>query len=303
MAFYKVKGFGWRKERNDHRDYTPVSQAIQEVAKSSGCNCGSIIAKAPGANLSAAPPKVDNRTFCSEINDQGELGSCTANAYCSMYEFLNKRHKKKHTKLSRLFIYKLTRKLMGEEGHGDSGAYIRTTLQAGSLFGTCPEDWYPYNIPEFDKEPDTAAYAYSQSFQATKYFRLDKTETPEDKLQYIKRFIVAEYPIEFGFNVYESYKQAFVNGGAFPYPTEGEDIVGGHALLIVGYDDNKVIKNDFDSTGNTFTQGAFMIQNSWGYDFGELGFGWLPYKYVLQGLADDFWSITRAEFVDTGQFL
>jgi len=301
MANYRVKGFGWRKERNDHRDYTPVSQEIQQIAKSSGCNCGSIIAKAPGMGQ-AMPPMKDNRQFCTEVNDQGDLGSCTANAGCSMYEFLNKRHKKKYTKLSRRFLYKLTRKLMGEEGVGDSGAYIRTTLQALALFGVCPEDWFPYDISRFDDEPDTSSYIYSQSFQATKYFRLDKADTPEDKLAYIKTFIIAEYPIEFGFNVYQSYKQAFVNGGCFPYPTPNEDIVGGHALMLCGYDDNKVIKNDNDPSGNTFTQGAFMIQNSWGYDFGELGYGWLPYQYLLKGLADDFWSITRAEFVDQGQF-
>lgn len=299
MVNFKVKGFGWKRDRVDKRDYTPAHEAIQQVAKASGCDCGSIIAKAPGMNA-PFPPIKDNRRFCSTINDQGDLGSCTANAYTSMYEFLNKRHRKKYEKLSRLFVYKLTRKLMGEEGIGDSGAYLRTTLQAGSIFGACPEAWHDYDVAHFDKEPDASAYAYSQSFQATRYFRLDRGPgNAVDKLQLIKTFINAEYPIVCGFNVYTSYTQSFVNGGAFPYPAESEDCIGGHAVMICGFDENKVTTNDNDGSS---CKGAFLIQNSWGLDFGELGYGYLPYRYLYEGLADDFWSITRAEFVDTGQF-
>jgi C1A family cysteine protease len=299
MVNYKVKGFGWRKDRVDKRDYTPLHPEIQQVAKASGCDCGSIIAKAPGMNA-PFPTIKDNRKFCSTINDQGDLGSCTANAYTSMYEFLNKRHKKKYEKLSRLFIYKLTRKLMGEEGIGDSGAYLRTTLQAGSLFGTCPESWLPYDITAFDEEPQASTYAYSQNYQATKYLRLDRGPGNNvDRLQIIKTFINAEYPVICGFNVYSSYTQSFTNGGVFPYPTPQEDIVGGHAILLVGFDEEKTITNENDGSQ---CKGAFIIQNSWGYDWGELGFGYLPYRYLHEGVADDFWTITRAEFVDTGQF-
>ena len=299
MVNYKVKGFGWRKDRVDKRDYTPGHPEIQQVAKNSGCDCGSIIAKAPGMNK-PFPIIKDNRQFCSTINDQGNLGSCTANAGCSAYEFLNKRHKKKYEKLSRLFLYKMTRDFMGEEGIGDSGAYLRTTLQALATYGTCPEDSLPYIIEKFDEEPKAKHFAQAQNYQATKYLRLDKVSGNNvDKLQSIKTYITAEYPIVFGFNVYSSYTQSFTNGGAFPYPTANEDIVGGHALCIVGFDEEKTITNDTDGSQ---CRGAFIIQNSWGYDWGELGFGYLPYRYLHEGLADDFWTITRAEFVDRGQF-
>ena len=149
----------------------------------------SIIAKAPGMNQ-PFPVVKDNRKYCTPVKDQGDLGSCTANAGCSMYEFLNKRHKKHYETLSRIFLYKMTRALMGEEGIGDSGAYLRTTLQALATFGTCPEDWVPYDITKFDDELKASAFAYAQNYQATKYFRLDKVPGNKiDALQHIKTYI------------------------------------------------------------------------------------------------------------------
>ncbi len=105
----------------------------------------------------------------------------------------------------------------------------------------------------------------------------------------------------FGFTVYSSYTQASVaNQGAIPYPVVGEKIVGGHAIMAVGYNDSVVIKNA--NSGATATTGAFLIRNSWGTAWGNAGYGWLPYNYVLKGLATDWWSLLSQKWVDTDKF-
>jgi C1A family cysteine protease len=104
----------------------------------------------------------------------------------------------------------------------------------------------------------------------------------------------------FGFTVYSSIHQAGDNDGKIPYPGNGERIEGGHAIVAAGYDDNMKIKNSI--AGSSETTGALLIRNSWGEDWGRNGYGWLPYEYVLSGLADDWWSLLKNEWVDTGNF-
>lgn len=289
MAYFQVKGLGWRKDRTDHRDYTP-----RKAAEKAGID-------KEASSSSVTPAVVDNRRFCAFIKDQENLGSCTAFAYTSMYEFINKRNRSKFTELSPLFEYKLTRFLMGEEGIGDSGAYIRTAIQAGIVYGSVPEEFHRYTDldPEFDREPSSGAYGLAQQYQPTLYFRLDKSNNPTAKLENIKAYIAKGYPVQFGFNVYGSYTQTGSNGGMFPFPSDNDDLVGGHSVIIVGYDTNKQVPN---KTGGNTTTGAFLIQNSWGTNWGYGGFGWLPFEYLLEDLADDFWSITAAEFMDPDQF-
>jgi C1A family cysteine protease len=103
----------------------------------------------------------------------------------------------------------------------------------------------------------------------------------------------------FGFTVYNSYTQAGTSG-KIPFPTAGEKIVGGHAIVAVGYDDNMKIKNT--NPGAVETTGALLIRNSWGGGWGAAGYGWLPYEYVLKRLATDWWSLLSNEWVDTGNF-
>jgi C1A family cysteine protease len=104
----------------------------------------------------------------------------------------------------------------------------------------------------------------------------------------------------FGFTVFSSIEQAEKNSGRIPFPLSGETIVGGHAVAAVGYDDNMIIKNLNPSAQET--KGALLIRNSWGPGWGEDGYGWLPYDYVLNSLAVDWWSVIKSDWVDTKQF-
>jgi C1A family cysteine protease len=118
-------------------------------------------------------------------------------------------------------------------------------------------------------------------------------------LNQIKTYLAAGLPSMFGFTVYGSYTQTAATG-KIPYPTRGDKIVGGHAIVAVGYDDNIKIKNT--NPGAVETTGAILIRNSWGTGWGSSGYGWLPYDYVLKGLAVDWWSLLKNEWVDTGVF-
>ncbi len=119
-------------------------------------------------------------------------------------------------------------------------------------------------------------------------------------LNQIKTNLVAGIPSMFGFTVYDSIVQAAENG-QIPFPTKGEKIEGGHAIAAIGYDDTLKIKNTHP--GSKETIGALLIRNSWGTGWGESGYGWFPYEYVLQGVAQDFWSLIKSEWIDTGEFM
>lgn len=294
-------GMGWLRDYPDYRDYTIEQDQVPRRLQALG-QTDSIKAMRTKIGVAtpakAAPPTVDLRAWCSPIEDQGNLGSCTAHAGVGLVEYFERRAFGNHLDASRLFLYKVTRNLMMVTG--DTGAYLRTTAGALTLFGVPPEDYWKYNIPDFEKEPSAFCYAFAQSFQAITFYRLDPSGTPKPVLlDRIKANLAAGLPSMFGFTVYSSYTQAG-STGKIPFPTAGDRMVGGHAVDAVGYDDNLRIKNT--TPGAVETTGALLIRNSWGTAWGASGYGWLPYEYVLRGLAVDWWSLLKNEWVNTGQF-
>ncbi len=279
---------GWVRDLPDVRDFAPddtkgvvASESAHKIAdwfKSS---------KAMSAG-SGGPAEANLVKFFSPIEDQGQLGSCTANAAAGIIEYYENRAFGRHLDASRLFLYKVSRNLLGWQG--DTGAYLRTTMKAMALFGVLPEEAYPYDIPQFDDEPPAFAYAYAQNYQSTSYFRLDQPSMATgDVLQRVRQFIAAGYPSMFGFTVY-NYGNA---KGEFDFPTPNDRALGGHAIVAMGYDDTRKIGKH---------TGALRIRNSWGTDWGNDGYGWLPYAYVEAGLAVDFWTLFKMDYVNTGAF-
>jgi C1A family cysteine protease len=297
-------GMGWRRDYPDFRDYHSKSDVVPTRLKA-------LDQRSIKANLEktgvlkkeeiSLPTTVDLRKWCSPIEDQMQLGSCTANAGVGIVEYFERRAFGTYIDASRLFLYKVTRNLMGETG--DTGAYLRTTMGALRLFGTPPEEYWPYTDthPDFDEEPSAFCYAFAENYKAISYYRLDTMGvTPADLLNTIKIWLKAGLPSMFGFTVYSSIAQADSMGGKIPFPATGERVEGGHAIVAIGYDDGMEITNK--NSGATKTVGALLIRNSWGTTWGDGGYGWLPYDYVLKGLAVDWWSLIKNDWIDTKNF-
>lgn len=232
----------------------------------------------PYARLAAVlpplPTQVDLRSYCSPIENQGKLGSCTACALVGNLEFLKKKNLKKLINFSKLFLYYNERVIRHMEKI-DSGASLRDGIKTLVKTGDCQESFWPYEIKKFTVKPSPEAYKNALDYQITNYYRIHS-------LDEMKHTLSAGYPFVFGFAVYESFESKEVKKtGIMPLPEISERMVGGHAVCAVGYDDKKQY---------------FIIRNSWGSVWGDHGYFFMPYSYITnKSLAADFWTIREME--------
>lgn len=203
--------------------------------------------------------------------------------------------------MSRMFLYKVSRRLLGWTG--DTGAYLRTTIKAMALFGVPPEFEWPYTNELLDEEPDAYHYSFAQNFKAMAYARLDgygEGTGGDATLNTMRRTLGDGFPVVFGFPVYRSVSSVQFPDYVIPYPQTqlGDSLIGGHAVLAVGFDDNKITKK----INQMEKRGALIIRNSWSQQWGEGGYAYLPYDYVRNQLAVDFWSIFNKDWINLDQF-
>ena len=224
--------------------------------------------------LTATPSSVDLRSYCSPIEDQGAIGSCTGNAIAGIVEYLSRRARKT-TDVSRLFIYYEERVLEGTVNE-DAGAYIRDGIKVVNKKGAPLESLWPYIENKVLVKPVQLAYTNALTRRALNYQRCLNFNA-------VRSAIAAGYPVVIGFTVYDSFEQGtwwLPNGtGLMPYPnTNIESILGGHAVCLVGYNDNTR---------------TFIARNSWGTSWGKSGYFYMPYQVIQDtNMSDDFWIIT-----------
>ena len=245
--------YGWVPDRPDYRDRLYAAIA------------------APPKKL---PSKVDLRKGCPAVENQGQLGSCTANALVGNLEFLEKKAGRTVPNLSRLFIYYNERAMEGTVNE-DAGAAIRDGVKSLVKQGVCTEAKWPYKIADFAKKPSADCYKLATGREVTSYHRIVG-------LQQMRQCLAEGYPFVFGFTVYTAFESAAVaKTGMLNLPQPGEKSLGGHAICAVGYDD---------------TAKRLLIRNSWGASWGMQGYFTMPYDYASNtNLADDFWTIRAFE--------
>ena len=246
--------YGWLPDRPDHRDllYAAIARPLKKKV----------------------PKSVDLRPQCSPVEDQGQLGSCTANALVGNLELLEKKSGRAVTDLSRLFVYYNERALEGTLNE-DAGAFLRDGIKVLVKQGVCTEKKWPYNIARFANKPPAACYQEALNHQVTSYHRILT-------LPQMKMCLAEGYPFVFGFTVYESFESASVaRTGQVDLPKPSEQAVGGHAVMAAGYDD---------------ATRRFLVRNSWAADWGLHGYFTMPYDYLAdRNLSDVFWTIRAFE--------
>jgi C1A family cysteine protease len=239
--------FHWRRDKRDKRDYLYRSTTAK------------------------TPSTIDLRAFSTPVEDQGNLGSCTGHAVAGAIELINMKNNIVN-EISRLFIYYYERLLIGTINY-DSGAYIRDGIKATNRWGAPLENLWPYNISKFKAAPTTAAVQDAAKRKVTLYERALDFNACINAL-------ANGYPVIIGFIVYSSFMRGnwHRTTAIMPYPnTRSESVLGGHAVLLVGY--------------NNSSQ-RFIVKNSWGTNWGDKGYFYMPYSVLTTpGMASDFWVI------------
>ncbi len=263
----KISRYGWIPDHPDHRDFTYA---------------------VPAHVVRTNMVSVDLQPQCPPVYNQGRIGSCTANAIAGAIEFdLLKQGLDDYTP-SRLFIYYNERVMEGTVG-SDAGAMIRDGIKSVAEQGDCPETLWPYDDTPADPVTNQfppGAKAATQSLascydQAIKHKALHYRSMNQN-LADMKGCLAEGYPFVFGFTVYESFESDEVaRTGDVPIPGLNEKPVGGHAVMAVGYDDEDRL---------------FICRNSWGEDWGDVGYFYMSYSYLIDdNLSDNFWTIRLVE--------
>jgi C1A family cysteine protease len=250
VSAHTIQGYGWVPDLPDQRDF---------------------VYAAPTPFQRNLPASVDLSSKCPPVYDQGQLGSCTANAIAGAIEF----EQKKKFVPSRLFIYYNERAMEGTID-SDSGAQIRDGIKSVATEGAPPERLWPYQISQFRQKPSAAAYTAAKADLVVLYQRLIQDLTT------MRGCLASKNPFVFGFTCYESFEsQKVARTGILPMPESNEKVVGGHAVMAVGYDD---------------ATRMFLVRNSWGTGWGLKGYYKMPYAYLTNPkLASDFWTIRSVE--------
>lgn len=211
---------------------------------------------------------IDLRNKFGPIFDQGKLGSCSANALCAIFDY-----DLTNFTGSRLFLYYNERKLEKDLSN-DIGAPLSCGIESIKKYGICSESDWSYDINKFAMQPPEICY-----YNAKKYYNIDALNINND-INSIKTCLINNEPIAVGIQIFNSFEtNSVAKTGIVPMPGPNDILLGGHAVVICGFDDTKQL---------------FILRNSWGTTWGDNGYFYLPYSYILNdNLASQFWIIKK----------
>ena len=249
-----------------------------------------------------APTHVDLREWAPPVQFQGGFQTCAAHAGASLVGYFAKKRHGKDVRLSRLFLYKVAKSFL-IHGSENSGVYIRQVMGVLKLVGAPPEECWPYpdpgtlakprvSDPLLDAEPTPDCYAIASDYRVVNHRLEAGDRQPEELLRIVKTRLAEHVPFAFDFPLYPSIRHA-QRIGCIPFPSGFEPILTNHAVVAMGYDDDIEIGQDLP--GACHTRGALLIKNSWSEQWGNRGYGWLPYAFILEGRCRDFWTLLGLE--------
>lgn len=295
-------GTGWLPEPPDERDFTAAHPPLAGMLGK--------LALAKILRKRWLPSNVDLTPWAGPVYFQGGFNTCNAHVVAGLVTYFEKKAHGTDLAPSRLFLYKVAKNFLMQTD-SNAGVYIRQIMGVLKLIGVPPERYWPYPDPGtyleprtidplLDAEPTAFCYAIANDYRAISYYRLDeRSQDPNELMRLAKAHLALQVPFAFGFPIYELIKNAKTTG-QIPYPSTPLPNLANHAVVALGFDDDMEIGAGID--GAATTRGAFRIKNSWSEDWGEKGYGWVPYEFVLQGHTRDFWTLLRSEWVDTGAF-
>jgi len=262
------KGYGLKRDLFDERDYKFAAKMIEKV-------------EIPIIDLSPNMPA---------IVDQLALGSCTANSTTRAFMYARKAV---NVMLSRLFQYYKTREIEGTTSE-DSGASNRDAAKSTNKNGICSEKYMPYDILKFAEEPSLEAVSDASTKKSLAYYSLSSIDE-------VFTSLAKGIPVVIGMDVYESFEsKATAKTGVMQMPVIAERLLGGHSVLIEGKNDvlkfkrPSLLKRLFNMILGISTppscKGYFKVANSWGADWGDEGYFYMPYDY-FNHFTYDYWCI------------
>ncbi len=274
MSHFLPRGFGWHPCRPDYRDYGPGSPPIVALLKRLPDRGGEI------------PANVDLREYFVAVDDQLDLPTSCAHACLSLVQYFERRAHGRILRPARLFLHQNARRWAEASGGGTD---LRVTFKAMQRCGVPPERFWPYRWEHLDSQPDAFLYSFLDPYRGLHYLRLDqRNETGGEVLRRVKAFAAAGFPACFGCSIPNS----LTLDGQIPYRPTFDSPLGGQALVVAGYDDRWL----------RGSRGALLVRSSWGSDWGENGYGWLPYAFVEERLVVDFFTLVHPSWIASGEF-
>jgi len=275
MPHLALPPLGWLRDFPDLRDFSTDHENVKALR--TGGNRARLV----------RPSVVNLEEHFAHAAKEPVFAGCSAQSCCALVEYFERRAHGRAFVGSALFLHTMTCRLLHQNCEG--GTPLRATFKALKRFGLPPNEYWPATREHFLAEPGAFLFAYAREYTDLVYVRLDSLQREGARLLVtVKAFVAAGFPVAFGFSMFDSLSE----DPRVPFPSVFDRSIGGRSAVAAGYDDDVRVRSE---------RGALRIRGSWGSEWGEAGYGWLPYRYVVDHLATDFWTLLRPDWLAKGE--